>query len=809
MTMSKTIAILAPSSVPFQLGGAEHFWWGLLRAFNAYSSYQTELIKVPAPEATFSELVASYKAFSHMDLSHFDMVVTSKYPAWMVHHRRHILYLQHTLRGLYDTYHFTGLPLTLAEYPEKLRDLMALIRKEKPVREDLACAFELAERAWASKSLPSMLFAFPGPLIRELVHFFDRVALAPGEIFAYAAIAENVTKRAEYFPDGVKPLVLHHPPELSGFFCQKGSYIFTASRLNGTKRVDLIVQAMAYVTSPVTLKIAGTGPDLERLKAMASHDPRIEFLGYVPTEDLPGLYAHALFVPFVPYDEDYGLITIEAMKSQKAVVTTRDAGGVCEFVEDGVTGLCTDPDPRALGAAFQKLLDDPRGTEAMGKCACARVEKITWEHTVHTLLQHVESGHKIVSQEHSQKILVLSTFPVGENLFGGQRRLLAYCTSLARRFSVVLIALDRFFQGRYQKRLLLPHLTEIVLPMSAQEIALSQQLHEQYTFSLDDLAVMRTCASHSELLESLQQHADADLVVVSHPYLYPALAKALPDHPWFYDAHNVEADLKAQALMECAPHLVSEVEVVEGACARGALRVTCCSRADAQRLAERYHLKESSLALYPNGCDTVHTVFAGEEERLALRKRLGFPKAKLCLFLASEHKPNTEAAFQCIAMAKQLPEVQFLLAGSVSTQALLRNRSLPKNVHLLGLVTEAEKQVLLKAAHIGLNPITSGSGTNLKILEYFACGLESVSTPFGLRGLERECCAKTHVAELDEFPREIRNIFEHPQSAENLAWLAHFVQSHYAWEVVMESLVGIVDDVLGKAGGYKKSSVSS
>ncbi|MBR3664832.1 MAG: hypothetical protein IKN64_09320, partial [Desulfovibrio sp.] len=237
--MSKTIAILAPSSVPFQLGGAEHFWWGLLRAFNAYSSYQTELIKVPAPEATFSELVASYKAFSHMDLSHFDMVVTSKYPAWMVHHRRHILYLQHTLRGLYDTYHFTGLPLTLAEYPEKLRDLMALIRKEKPVREDLACAFELAERAWASKSLPSMLFAFPGPLIRELVHFFDRVALAPGEIFAYAAIAENVTKRAEYFPDGVKPLVLHHPPELSGFFCQKGSYMFTASRLNGTKRVDL------------------------------------------------------------------------------------------------------------------------------------------------------------------------------------------------------------------------------------------------------------------------------------------------------------------------------------------------------------------------------------------------------------------------------------------------------------------------------------------------------------------------------------------------------------------------------------------
>ncbi|MBQ7617609.1 MAG: glycosyltransferase [Desulfovibrio sp.] len=798
--MTKTIAILAPSSVPFQIGGAEHFWWGLLHAFNSFSVYQAELIKLPAPEATFSELVASYKAFSQMDLSHFDMVVTSKYPAWMVHHRRHILYLQHKLRGLYDTYHFTGLPLTLAEYPEKLRELMVVIRKEKPGREDLASAFELAERALACKSLSSKLFAFPGPLIRELVHFFDRVALAPKEIFAYAAIAENVTKRAEYFPYGVKPLILHHPPELSGFFCEKGSYIFTASRLNGTKRVELIVQAMAYVASPVKLKIAGTGPDLERLKALASHDARIEFLGYVPTENLPRLYANALFVPFVPYDEDYGLITIEAMKSQKAVVTTRDAGGVCEFVDDGVTGLCTDPDPRALGAAFQKLLDDPQGTEAMGRRANERVEKINWEQTVHKLLQHVENGHETASQTRRRKILVLSTFPVGENLFGGQRRLLAYCTSLARRFLVVLIALGSFTQVTGQNHLLCPQLTEIVLPMSAQEIELCQQLHKQYELSLDDLAVMRTCAKHSELLETLEQHADADLVVVSHPYLYPALAKALPDHPWFYDAHNVEVDLKAQALAECAPHLVSEVEEVEGACARGALRVTCCSKDDARRLFLRYQLGESSLELYPNGCDTVHTVFAGEEERLALRKRLGFPKAKLCLFLASEHKPNTDAALQCIAMARQLPEVQFLLAGSVSTQVIFRKRSLPKNVHLLGLVTEAEKHVLLKAAHIGLNPITSGSGTNLKILEYFASGLESLSTPFALRGLERECCAKTHVAELIDFPKEIRKIIEQPQSAEDLFWLARFVQSHYAWEVVMERLVELVDDVLGMAG---------
>ena len=32
------------------------------------------------------------------------MVISTKYPAWAVKHRCHIVYLQHTLRGLYDTY---------------------------------------------------------------------------------------------------------------------------------------------------------------------------------------------------------------------------------------------------------------------------------------------------------------------------------------------------------------------------------------------------------------------------------------------------------------------------------------------------------------------------------------------------------------------------------------------------------------------------------------------------------------------------------------------------------------------------------
>ena len=44
---------------------------------------------------------------------------------------------------------------------------------------------------------------------------------------------------------------------------------------------------------------------------------------------------------FPPFDEDYGYVTLEAFLARKPVVTTTDAGGPLEFVEDGVTGLVT------------------------------------------------------------------------------------------------------------------------------------------------------------------------------------------------------------------------------------------------------------------------------------------------------------------------------------------------------------------------------------------------------------------------------------------------------------------------------------
>ena len=103
------IAIVAPGPVPLAIGGAENLWWGLLEHLNRRSPHHADLIKLPTPERSFWEIVDSYRRWAELDVSGYDLVISGKYPAWMTDHPRHVCYMLHPLRGLYDTYP-PGLP---------------------------------------------------------------------------------------------------------------------------------------------------------------------------------------------------------------------------------------------------------------------------------------------------------------------------------------------------------------------------------------------------------------------------------------------------------------------------------------------------------------------------------------------------------------------------------------------------------------------------------------------------------------------------------------------------------------------------
>lgn len=345
------IAIVAPSPVPFTMGGAENLVLGMQNAINDITSNQCELIKVPILENNFWDLIRSYSNFYNLDLSHFDMVISTKYPSWMVQHHNHVLYMIHTLRGLYDSYHFCNLPEKTPSYlcVGLVKRILDIIYKNDLSSESINAIFENLKLLKETKTeYNSETFSFPGPFIREIIQYFDRFALSGQRIQRYYTMSDTVRRRKDYFPINSEVKIVYPPSKISDFASEGYDYIFTASRLDGPKRLDLIIKAMEYVPHNIKLKIAGTGPEEKQLKKVAQKDGRIEFVGYVNENELISLYSHSLAVLFTPYDEDYGLITLEAMMSKKPVITTFDSGGPTELVQDGKNGFITNPTPQSI-----------------------------------------------------------------------------------------------------------------------------------------------------------------------------------------------------------------------------------------------------------------------------------------------------------------------------------------------------------------------------------------------------------------------------------------------------------------------------
>ena len=209
----------------------------------------------------------------------------------------------------------------------------------------------------------------------------DRRTLS--EARAVYTISGNVADRLRRF-NQVEAEVLYPPPKLDSALPIRGHSATSSSpigRLDPLKRFDLLIRAMKHTETPVRCKIAGTGPERENLDG-SDRSPRrctdkVELLGWVDDRDVVEHYANCLGVYYAPYDEDYGYVTVEAFKAGKPVITTADAGGVLEFVEDGVNGFVCPPDaPREIGARLDALYNDRERARAMGLAGQARVREI-------------------------------------------------------------------------------------------------------------------------------------------------------------------------------------------------------------------------------------------------------------------------------------------------------------------------------------------------------------------------------------------------------------------------------------------------
>jgi len=134
---------------------------------------------------------------------------------------------------------------------------------------------------------------------------------------------------------GKESSVIYPPVDVEKFelYEEKEDYYFTMSRMVPYKKIDLIVEAFSKTNKK--LIVAGTGPDMEKIKSFAKDN--VEFVGFISDEEAINYMQKAKAFVFAA-EEDFGIVPVEAGACGTPVICL-GKGGTKETVIDGVTGV--------------------------------------------------------------------------------------------------------------------------------------------------------------------------------------------------------------------------------------------------------------------------------------------------------------------------------------------------------------------------------------------------------------------------------------------------------------------------------------
>lgn len=337
--------------IPFVTGGAEYHTRNLQNALRQHG-HEVEIVTMPFMDSPLHYIENHIVAARLLDLENswagkVDLCIGMKFPAYYIPHPNKVLWVLHQHRTAYELYNTAF--SNIKNDPE-------------------------------------------GNRIRQLVMNADNRYMAEAKrIYANSGNVANRMKRY----NGIDSTPLYHPcPDMEKFYCgEYEDYILMPSRINVTKRQLLAIEAMCLSKSDIKLYIVGKADnegERQRLLAFIEErnlQDRIRYFDYVTQEEKFKLYANARAVLFIPLDEDYGYITLEAMSSSKPVITAKDSGGPLEFVIDGKNGRVVEPTPEEIAHAMDELAGSVAGATEMGRNAKKHLDdmEITWDKVVKEL----------------------------------------------------------------------------------------------------------------------------------------------------------------------------------------------------------------------------------------------------------------------------------------------------------------------------------------------------------------------------------------------------------------------------------------
>ncbi len=174
-----------------------------------------------------------------------------------------------------------------------------------------------------------------------------------------------------------------------------------------------------------------------------------------------------------------------------------------------------------------------------------------------------------------------------------------------------------------------------------------------------------------------------------------------------------------------------------------------------------------------------------------------------------EKKSNVNCVFKLNKLNKSIirdtrdigiaiSEISYVSNGKrkkISLEKTIAPLLIPENVRLYGKVSNEKLKQIYKAADAAINPMFSGSGLNIKMLDYMAAGLPVISTEVGARGLKIENDKELIICKSNKFKEKIEFLFNNVELYEQLRKNARkIVEKKYDSKIITKKLDKLLDN---------------
>ena len=232
---------------------------------------------------------------------------------------------------------------------------------------------------------PQCIFPCLAPLKRnhagglpfKWVSYFDKLEeLALNRRFNRHLVVTNFMKHElvinGFAPDRIEifPPVPRPGDALRSAFSERNLLLYAGQIIRG-KGVDVLLRALARVQTPFEAVILGDGNHrayCEKLCGKLGLSGRVAFKGFIPQDELKGYYRDTSVVTLSSlWPEPIATIGLEVMRYALPVVAF-DAGGIRDWLRDGINGyLVPWMDLDAYAARIDDLLRDKNKARQMGE----------------------------------------------------------------------------------------------------------------------------------------------------------------------------------------------------------------------------------------------------------------------------------------------------------------------------------------------------------------------------------------------------------------------------------------------------------